>query len=83
VLLVSKLLDDEDIFDFDDERVLVKLERLFGDNDLVNAQDPDAEDVRDCGFLATRGLHRCRGSAARRSHGSARDHIAAWVRTTI
>jgi hypothetical protein len=45
---VAQLLEDEDLFDFDDESVLVKLECLFGDDDSVSAQHlRDAEDVRD------------------------------------
>jgi hypothetical protein len=36
VLLVARLFEGDDLFDFDDDRFLVGLERLFGDDDLTN-----------------------------------------------
>lgn len=45
---MAKLLEDDDLFEFDDERVLVKLECLFNDNDMVEVQDlRDVGDFRD------------------------------------
>jgi hypothetical protein len=38
-------LEEEDLFDFDDERILLKLELLFGDSDLAN--DQSLSDVND------------------------------------
>ena len=43
--VVSKPLEEEDLFDFDDEGILLKLERLFADNDLAEDQSP--RDVND------------------------------------
>ena len=40
VPVVSKPLEEEDLFDFDDEGILLKLERLFADNDLAEDQSP-------------------------------------------
>jgi hypothetical protein len=48
MLLVAKSLEDEDLFEFDDEKVLLRLERLSKDNQLVNSEDlRDAADVHD------------------------------------
>jgi len=42
---VSKPLQGEDLFDFDDEEILLKLDRLFTDNGLADDQSP--RDVND------------------------------------
>lgn len=40
VLLVARLFEEADLFDFDDDRFFLKLERLFCDDDRANDRRP-------------------------------------------
>ncbi len=39
-MLVAKRFEEDDLFDFDDDGLLLRLEKLFGDDDLTNDQRP-------------------------------------------
>ena len=42
---VVRLCDEDDLFDFDDDRLLRKLETLFGDDDLPDGQKAGCVDI--------------------------------------
>lgn len=37
---MARLFEEDDLFDFEDDRFLPKLEKLFGDQDLTSGQRP-------------------------------------------